>query len=46
MSSNTAINVAKLQEQLAKNMTLYSTGYEKTSTSDSDSVRDAIFALM
>ncbi|XP_013136857.1 PREDICTED: cadherin-86C [Papilio polytes] len=37
MSSNTAINVAKLQEQLAKNMTLYSTGYEKTSTSDSDS---------
>ncbi|KPI92870.1 Cadherin-86C [Papilio xuthus] len=37
MSGNTAINVAKLQDQLAKNMTLYSTGFEKTSTSDSDS---------
>ncbi|XP_014363681.2 cadherin-86C [Papilio machaon] len=37
MSGNTAINVAKLQEQLAKNMTLYSTGFENTSTTDSDS---------
>lgn len=26
MSGNTAINVAKLQEQLAKNVTIYTTG--------------------
>lgn len=28
MSGNTAINVAKLQEQLAKNVTIYTTGTE------------------
>ncbi|CAG4973816.1 unnamed protein product [Parnassius apollo] len=40
MSGNTAINVAKLQEQLAKNMTIYNTGYgskDTISSSDSDS---------
>ncbi|XP_045495385.1 cadherin-86C [Colias croceus] len=38
-SENTAINVAKLQEQLAKNKTIYSTGVTKndqTSISDKD----------
>ncbi|XP_068632307.1 cadherin-86C [Battus philenor] len=37
MSGNTAINVAKLQEQLAKNMTIYSTGDTTIPSSGADS---------
>ena len=41
MAGNSAINVAKLQEQLAKNMTIYSSttiDKEQTSTAEDNSV--------